>query len=349
MEKLRSHLLRLSALGFVLAAGLNGCGWGGTLPDFTMVATPGNVNLLPGSGPIELKVQVQPNTSYNTAHQGLQVTATFPSSALSCVEQGCTQTLAPGVYETTFHFNVLSAATDGAQNIIFTGSDAFGSHSTTATLNVVTIDFQGVFTPGHATILPGDPVPGWDFTYGNLVNPVTITAVPPPGFICLQPGCSATVGNGTSVRAITMNTDPSIAPGVYPIPFTFKTVGTYGPETVTVYSTITVVTQAPDFTMTVSPAVSSLTAGFPTQQFSFTAQPINSFYLPITVTVATPAGFRCYQNPCSSTLIDGTGYSDQNALQFGTDPTLTPGPYILTFTGTSASQTHTATVTINIH
>jgi hypothetical protein len=351
MEKLRPQPLRLFVvcLGLALLAGLNGCGWGGSLPEF-FLRVPQNTNVQAGNQDVELKVLISPNTSYDIVRPGMKVRASFSSSSISCVEKDCVVGVPPGLYQTAFHFNVASNAPLGMTDITFTANSGFSTQSVAVTITVTPPDFTAEVQPTRATILRGDPIPGFNLSFFRLLNPVTAAATPPPGFTCLQPACTLTLFNGFFPSAITMTVDPNIAPGVYPIPFVFTTQGTFGPESITAYSTITIVTQEPDFILNAFPATSSIaSAGFVTAPFSVSVMPLNSFIEPVTVTASAPPGFHCLENPCSSTTNDMLNWTILDFFQFSTDPTLASGPYTITFTGTSGTKTHTSTAIVNVH
>ena len=104
-------------------------------------------------------------------------------------------------------------------DIYFTAVGEFSTYTTHTTITVTRLDWYGSLSPGHATVLRGEPVPGWDLAFGSTPSPITVTATPPGG---LHPSTTRLwrhVYQRHYPGAITMNTDPDTTPGLYPIPF----------------------------------------------------------------------------------------------------------------------------------
>jgi len=97
----------------------------------------------------------------------------------------------------------------------------------------------------------------------------------------------------------------------------------------------------PDFTLTASPALQTVTAGGGTT-YTATAAPFNGFTGAVGLTVSgLPAGTTGSFNPASI-----SGGSGNSALTVTTSGSTSAGSYTLTITGTNGSLTHSTTVTL---
>ena len=125
---------------------------------------------------------------------------------------------------------------------------------------------------------------------------------------------------------------------------TLTLTGTSGSLTHTATIGITVAPQAvADFSLSVSPTSLSITNAKPGAVVSLTATAINAFTSPVAVAITgLPAGVTA--SPASLTLTAGTAQSITLTAAAGTPPAMPT----ITFTGTAASLTHTATVALTV-
>src|ERR1700761_7619223 len=100
-------------------------------------------------------------------------------------------------------------------------------------------------------------------------------------------------------------------------------------------------TPTPDFSLSVSPATTSLTGGAAGQSVSVMASAANGFAAPVTVTLSgLPAGVTA--TPATLTLAAGIAKN----MTFAADATVAAGTATVTLSGTSGMLSHSATVAL---
>jgi hypothetical protein len=207
-----------------------------------------------------------------------------------------------------------------------------------------TPDFSITVDPPSSTVLAGSPGPSYSLTVtpiGAFSSAVSVALQLPTGFRCVPASCSVTLTPDTAAGTVQVTPASSTAPGSYQLNF----VATSGTLTHTVSTTLVVQqTLSPDFSFTVSPLASILSAGASGPTYSFSATLINQFAGTILVAAAPPAGFTCVPVSCTATLVNNLAV---NALQIQ-PPVGASGTYTIPFTATSGALSHGAVATITI-
>ena len=214
-------------------------------------------------------------------------------------------------------------------------------------------DFALTVTPISATTQAGTAAAPFLLTVTptpDFASPLTISVAAPAGFTCAPASCSVSIAPASTPTTASIQLTPSlvVAPGAFPLRFTAKagSLTHIATATVNVTAAVTVMpTTTPDFTLAVTPAASSVPAGASLPALTFTVTPANGFSAPVTVSTNPPAGFSCLPTGCSAAL---SSYQVTNAVQLGTSTATAPDVYTLTFTATSGSLSHTASVIITV-
>ena len=291
-------------------------------PDFSLSASPSTQAVIQGN-----------STSYNltvTPNNGFSGQVTLSVSGLPTGANGSFTT---NPTTSTSSLSVTTGATTPAGNYTLTITGVSGSltHTTTATLVVTQPDFSLTATPSTQTVTQGNGT-----SYNVAVNPVngfsgqvtfSISGLPAGAGGTFSPNPSA------SSSTLSVTTDPVNTPaGTYTVMIT----GTSG--SLTHNTTVTLVVNVPDFSLTPTQTSQTVAQGNPTS-YNFTVNPLNGFSGQVTFTVSglpTGAGGTFSPNPSSST----------STLSVTTATTTPAGTYTLTVTGTSGSLMHTSTVTL---
>ncbi|MFF8770976.1 glycosyl hydrolase family 18 protein [Kitasatospora sp. NPDC015120] len=226
-----------------------------------------------------------------------------------------------------------------------------------------TWDFSKIFAPFTSSIpstndfaLSLNPATG-TVTAGSSTTATVLTAevAPPGGSTGTAPsinlsvsgapaGVTATVNPGTVLAGtpatLTVTTTAAAAPGSYPLVVT----GTAASGTRTATYTLKVTSTQPgnDFSVAVSPAAGSVTAGSAASATVNTGVVAGSAQSVALSVSGAPAGVTATVNPGSVTA------GSPATLNIATAATTTPGSYPLTITGTAASGSHTATYTLTV-
>ena len=174
---------------------------------------------------------------------------------------------------------------------------------------------------------------------GGFTGPVSVALSGlPAGVAPIPTGLTLTAG---IPQTVTLTAAASATIGTSTITFT----GTSGSvaRTATVALTVDAPGKALDFSLSVSPASLTVTAGASGQTAAVTANPLNGFTGSVSASLSgVPAGVTA--NPTSLTLIAGT---PQN-VTFTAATGASGGNVTVTFTGTSGSLSHTATLQLTV-
>ena len=214
-----------------------------------------------------------------------------------------------------------------------------GSHAQVAT---PTPDFSLTSTPTSVTLTSGgggqqisiNAVPSNGFQ--QSVN-VAITGLPSgvtanPAILTLTPG---------TAKSITLTASPSAAAATASITLTGKS-GTLS-HTAAVAATITAAAPAPGFSLSLSPTSLTLIAGATGTQVKVLATSVNSFTGTVSLAITgLPTGVTA--SPTTLSLTPGTS---QN-ITLTASSTAATGSKTLTFTGTSGSLNHSATLALTV-
>jgi len=199
-------------------------------------------------------------------------------------------------------------------------------------------DFSLSTTPGSVTLTPGgsqqisvNAVPSNGFT--GAVS-VAITGL--PNGIAAQPS-TLTLTPGTA-QNVTLSAATSAGGGSATLTFT----GTSGALSHTA-TVMTTVAPPPDFSLNLVPASLNLTAGAAGASISITATPLNAFTGAVSVSITgLPTGVTA--NPSTLTLMPGTAQSTTLSAAV----TTAGATSTLTFTGTSGTTSHNATLALTV-
>ena len=202
-------------------------------------------------------------------------------------------------------------------------------------------DFTLSSTPATITLVPGGA--GQKISVSALPlnafsGTVTVAITGLPAGVTAQPS-SLTLTPGTA-QSVTITAAASAAAGSATLTLT-ATSGALS-HTVTLAATISS-TPTQDYTLTVSPTTLSLTAGATGSAVSVKANAVNGFASKVTLAITgLPSGVTA--QPSSLTLTPGTAQS----VTITATSSAAAGSATLTFTGTSGTLVHTATVAATI-
>lgn len=201
-------------------------------------------------------------------------------------------------------------------------------------------DFTVSATPNAITLAPGGSPQQISINataVDGFMSAVAVSLSGLPAGITAQPG-SVTLTPGTP-QTITITAGGSAAAGNA----TLVVTATSGSLSHNSSVAITVAAPPPDFSLAVSPASLSITAGAPASAVQVTAIPANGFSGTVATTIAgLPTEVTAV--PATLTLNPGVPQSISLAAS-ATAPTVRTS---LTFTGTSGSLTHNATLALNV-
>ncbi len=183
-------------------------------------------------------------------------------------------------------------------------------------------DFSLSVSPASQSILAGGTTGSYTVT-ATALNGWSGTAA-----YSVTAGLPAGATAAVSGNAIIIFTTPSVAGGTY----SFTIQGTSGALTHTV--TAALVVTAPDFSLSVSPALQSVAPGGTTGNYNVTATALNGWSGTLTyaVTAGLPPG--------------ATAHFSGNAIAVATTTSVAAGSYNFTIQGTDGIRTHTVTATM---
>ncbi|WP_456826541.1 S8 family serine peptidase [Cellulomonas sp. P5_E12] len=146
----------------------------------------------------------------------------------------------------------------------------------------------------------------------------------------------ARVTGGSGTATLTVSTDPTLAPGTYPLTIT----GTSGAVAHAVPLTL-VVAAPPAFTLAASPASVTVAAGG-SATVAVAVAPVSGFSGDVTLALSGLAAPQAWS--FSPAVVAGA--SGSSTLTVTTTPSLAPGSYPLTITGTSGSTVRSTSTTL---
>jgi hypothetical protein len=201
-------------------------------------------------------------------------------------------------------------------------------------------DFTLSATPSTISLVPGGSPQQITVNVApqnGFKEAVAVTLSGLPSGVTAQPA-SLTLSPGTS-QTVTLNAGSSAAAGTA----TLTLMGASGALSHNSSVAITVAPPPPDFSLAIAPSSLTLAAGGPASSVQITATPVNGFSGTVAVTIGgLPAGVTAA--PTTLALAPGVPQS-LSLTAAASAPTVTTG---LTFTGTSGSLTHSATLDINV-
>ncbi|HYO79564.1 MAG TPA: hypothetical protein VE010_24070, partial [Thermoanaerobaculia bacterium] len=172
-----------------------------------------------------------------------------------------------------------------------------------------------------------------------LTEPVSVTVNPPPGLI-ITPAVQTFAPPAYAPASFSIQASQTAAPGTYPVTFTFFNVSGSTARAVTIE---VVVSAAPDFILRATPPAISVAAGT-TGSVDISAEALNGFQGPISVTGTAPAGITIA--PPAFTVTPGS----PQRVAIAVPRAVAPGPYTVTFTGMAAGvpQPRSVNVVVNV-
>jgi len=202
-------------------------------------------------------------------------------------------------------------------------------------------DFSLTATPGSLSLVPG-----------GAGQQISVNAVPANGFMGMVNVTIAGLASGVTAQPATLSLTPgtaqtvtvtagasAAAAGSATVTFT----GTSGALSHAATITTTIAAPPPDYTLTVSPASATIVAGGAGLAVSVSAAGVNSFTSTVAVAITgLPAGVTA--NPATLSLAPGTAQSTTLMAAL----TAAAATSTVTFTGTSGSLSHSATLALTV-
>ena len=315
------------------------------LPDFSIDSNPTVLQILQGAN----KNATISLTSLRSFSGTVTISANSSASiGITSTLNQTSVTLSSGQTNSRTRLTVSAAISTptGTYAINVTGTSGTLKHSVFITVTVIKPDFSITSNPNTLQIEPGK----------NENATISLTSMNTfSGTITLTANSSATLGitstlNPTTVTLasgqtdsgtkLTVATSVSASPGTY----TVNVTGTGGTLKHSVFITVTVV--KPDFSVTSTPQSVSIPRGGNgnsiitlTGQFGFTGN--------VGLT-ASPNSTSIITFLDSTSVLVATGIRTNVTLYIIAKPSITPGDYRITVTGTSGPLTHSINVTINV-
>ncbi|WP_329578514.1 glycosyl hydrolase family 18 protein [Kitasatospora sp. NBC_01250] len=204
---------------------------------------------------------------------------------------------------------------------------------------VVTNDFSLAASPASGSVQPGSSTSATvstAVTSGSAQSVALTVSGAPAGVTATLSPASVTAGGSSTLN---ISTTAATAPGSYPLTIT----GTAASGSHTAGYTLTVAgTGTNDFSVGVSPATGSVTAGGTASAAVSTAVTSGSAQSVALTVSGAPAGVTATLSPASVTA------GGSSTLNISTTAATAPGSYPLTITGTAASGSHTAGYTLTV-
>ncbi len=305
-------------------------------PEFSLTSIPGTVALVAGGSGQQVSVNAVPANGF-TATVTVEISG-LPSGVTA---NPPTLTLVPGTAQNVTLTAAANAAA-GHVTVTFTGTSGALSHSATVT---ATISPEPEFS---LTSIPGTVA----LVVGGSGQQVSVNAVPENGFTAtvtvaisgLPSGVTANPPSLTLVPGTAQNVTLTAAANAAASHVTVTFTGTSGTLSHSSSVTLTVSAPPPDFSLTLTPPTSlTIAAGASGSPVSVNAVPINGFTATVAVTISgLPSGVTA--NPPTLTLTPGTAQSTTlTAASNAAAATQT-----VTFTGTSGTLTHTASLSLTV-
>jgi len=201
-------------------------------------------------------------------------------------------------------------------------------------------DFSLSATPTSITLAPG-----------GAPQQVSVNAAPLNGFMANVTVAITGLPTGVSAQPATLTLTPGAAQNLTITAASaaaagstaLTLTGTSGTLSHTASVAATISTPPPDFTLTLSPTSLTIAAGANGSPVSITANPLNSFSGTVAIAITgLPTGVTA--NPATLNLTPGTAQSTTLAAAL-TNPSSTS---TVTFTGTSANLTHSASLALTV-
>jgi uncharacterized membrane protein len=295
-------------------------------PDFGLSGSPASQTVA-ASGSTSYGVTINPANGFAGA-------VTLSVSGLPTGATGNFNTN-PATTSSTLAVTTSASTPTGTYTLSITGVSGSLTHTATVTLVVTAApDFALSGSPASQTVAASGST-----SYGVTINPANGFA----GAVTLSVSGLPTGATGnfntnpaTTSSTLAVTTSASTPTGTYTLTIT----GVSGSLTHTATVTL-VVTAAPDFALSGSPASQTVSSGASTS-YGVTISPTNGFAGAVTLSVSgLPTGATGSFNPNPATTT--------STLSVTTSASTPAGTYTLTITGVSGSLTHTASVTLVVN
>jgi outer membrane protein assembly factor BamB len=308
--------------------------------DFSLAASPSTVSLTAGATGQSISVTA-------TAINGFtgMVSVALTELPAGVTASPSTLSLMPGVAQSVT-LTAASSAAAATATVTLTGASGSLTHSTAVALTVTAApapDFTLTVSPASLTLTPGSSGQSVavianasnGFTGTVMVSPTGLPAgvTANPSTLSLTPGVS---------QNLTLTAGSSAATGTASVTLTGKS-GTLT-HAATLALTVSAAAPAADFSLTVSPASLTLTAGGAGQSASVTVNALNGFTGTVDLSLAgLPSGVTA--SPSAPTLTPGTAQK----ITFTASSTAATGAVTITLTGASGSLSHTASLNLTVN
>jgi len=308
--------------------------WLATQPDFTLAASPTSATTQPG-GPVAYTLSVSALNGF-AGDVALSLAGLSPSQASWTLTPA---TVTGGSGSAQLAITTASSLSPGTYPLTLTGSSGSTSHSISLSLVVQSPpDFTLAASPTSATTQPGGPV-AYTLSVGPLNGFAGDVALSLAGLSPSQASWTltpATVTGGSGSAQLAITTASSLAPGTYPLTLT----GSSGSTSHSISLSLVVQGASPDFSVVVSPASATVTAGL-TSAYTVTVSASNGFAGSVSLSVS---GLPLYSSKTfSRNPVAGSGTS---TLTVRTYPWTARGTYPLRIVGTSGSLVREAKATL---
>ncbi|MFC5863825.1 beta strand repeat-containing protein [Acidicapsa dinghuensis] len=303
-------------------------------PDFSFSLSPTSLSLTAGQSGSTIKLSA---TALNSFTGSIAVSVAGAPTGVTVTP--AISTLTPGTPQSVT-IAAGSTTTPGTYQLVFTATSGSLAHAATLNLTVAAApNFAFSASPTSLSLAPGQTGTAIQFSstaQNGFSSPVTVTFSGLPSGVTASPS-SLTLTPGTP-QSVTFTASSSATPGSSTITVTATS------ETLTHSTTLSLtVAPAPDFSLSASPTSLTITAGQSGSKVQLTASALNSFTGNVAVSITgLPSGVTA--SPSTLTLTPGVAQSTTLAAA-GTAPASTA---TITFTGTSGTLRHSATVALTV-
>ena len=314
--------------------------------DFTIEVAPSNEDIQPGTS-ATATVTV---TSFGGFSSSVQLTANAPSGVSLSLSPNSITEMSGGAATATATISVSSSASSGTYPIVITGSSGELTHSTSFTIVVspaASPDFSITARSATIGINQGSSSEGIVYvsSIDHFTSPVTLSAswfgMSPQGLSFTIAGSATPPDDGSAPASVTFSASTSAQPGTYLL----NVLGRSGSLSHTANILVQVMTSGGDFNVSISPTTIKVIQG--SQAYStVTLQASGTFSSPVTLTTTTVNGLSVgfNLNPIPVPL-SGNAATQLIVSVAGTTPT---GTYTIPIIATSASLSHSASLTVTV-
>jgi hypothetical protein len=307
-------------------------------PDFSLTVSPTTLTIVAGATGSPVSVLATAINSFSGT-----VSVAISGLPTGVTASPATLTLTPGATQNVT-LTASSTAAISSSTVTFTGTSGTLTHSATVALTVSAApppDFSLTVSPTSLTIVDGatgSPVSVLATALNSFSGAVSVAITGLPTGVTASPATLTLTPGATQNVMLTASSTAAISSST--VTFT----GTSG--TLTHSATVALTVSAappPDFSLTVSPTSLAIVDGATGSPVSVLATALNSFSGTVSVTISgLPTGVTA--SPATLTLTPGTAQSTKLTAAAGAAAATST----VTFTGTSGSLTHSATLALTV-